>query len=82
MQPGTKVRVKSTASGSDLRFAGRKGIVIDFDPSLRWTGPRALLAPEMFVCVHFYPKSGLEKRRGSPLALLDHNNLSTLTDKT
>ena len=75
MDPGTKVKVKSTASGSDLYYAGRQGIVVVFDPSLPWKDPRALLAPEQFVCVHFVPCNKREQTQGSPMALLDAQNL-------
>lgn len=81
MTPGTRVRVVSTASGSDAHFAGREGIVKTFDPSLGWTCARALLAPEMFVCVHFLPKGKRELRWGSPMALLDESNLKRLPEK-
>ena len=80
MQYGSMVRVKSTARGSDRRFAGRKGVVIHFDPSLGWTGPRALLGCKQFVCVHLYPKSGLEKRRGGPIVMFNRDSLTPLLD--
>lgn len=79
---GDKVRVKSNASGSDQRYAGRTGIVARFDPQLPWTSPRALLAPDHFVCVHFMPRTAGEFKRGSPLDLIDENNLTAMeTDR-
>ena len=72
---GTKVHVSGVASGSDQRYAGRDGIVVAFDPLLKWRSPRALLAPDQFVCVHFLPKSRRERRDGSPLDLIAYNNL-------
>lgn len=73
---GQTVKVKSNASGSDRTYAGRRGIVVKFDHSLPWKCPRGQLAPEAFVCVHFIPKTALEMRRGSPIALLHSENLA------
>jgi hypothetical protein len=82
MQVGTRVRVKSNASGSDAYYAGRKGIVIEFDPTRRWQSPRALLAPDQFVCVHFFPKSKRDNADGSPIDLLDESNLEPISSGT
>jgi hypothetical protein len=76
MDLGTRVTVKSNASGTDKRFSGRKGIVVAFDASLPWSSPRALLAPNSFVCVHFLPVNAKERNHGSPMDLLDANNLT------
>jgi len=78
MTNGARVKVKTTATGSDQVYAGREGIVVDFDASLGWTSPRALLAPDKFICVHLVPRTGLERRRGSPVVLLDANSLQVL----
>jgi hypothetical protein len=73
---GRRVKVIATASGSDARWAGRVGVIARFDPTLPWRSPRALLAPEMWACVHFFPKSKREERNGSPMDLLDTSSLS------
>lgn len=76
MMIGTHVRVKATASSF---YNGRKGVVVEFDPSLKWSmSPRAQLCPEQCICVHFFPKSGLERRRGSPLAMMFEQELAVL----
>lgn len=75
MEVGAKVHVKGTADGSDQSYAGRKGIIVEFDPTLPWAAPRALLAPDQFVFVHFLPRTELEKRRGTPIAPIRRENL-------
>ena len=75
MKIGDQVKVKSNASGSDRKYSGRIGVVVQFDPSLPWFDPRALLAPEDFICVHFIPRNDKERRHGSPMSLLDERNL-------
>lgn len=81
MDIGKRVRVKARAGGgSDNTYAGRTGRVVAFDASLPWTGPRALLAPEQFVCVHLEPKTKLEQKRGSPMVLLSEQSLALTGD--
>jgi hypothetical protein len=75
MNIGDRVTVISAASGSDRIYTGRCGVVIPFDPALPWTCPRALLAPEQFVCVHLEPRNALERKRGSPVVLLNASSL-------
>ncbi len=81
MKVGARVKVIATVGGSDRRFAGRVGIVVEFDPSLQWTSPRALMMPEQFVCVHFLPVSKTEYRRGSPIDLIHPNNLRSAQEE-
>lgn len=77
---GTKVKVRALSGrGSDAIYSGRIGIVKDFDPSLGWGGPRALLAPEQYICVHFVPRTKTERKDGSPMALLMEESLSILS---
>lgn len=79
---GTKVRViAKTRGGSDTTYAGRRGVVVEFNPALPWIGARALLAPEQFVCVHFEPRTKLEAKRGSPMALFMEESLKVVTDE-
>lgn len=74
--PGTHVIVRAgPREGSDRDFNGRRGVVVAFDPSLKWTSPRALLAPEQNVCVHFEPKGKREREHGSPMVLIVPHNL-------
>lgn len=57
MKIGTKVRIKSAS-----QHAGRVGVVVPFDPSLKWQSPRALLCPENCIFVHLMPKGAREQR--------------------
>lgn len=59
MKAGTKVRIKSA---SQQPHAGRVGVVVPFDPSLKWESPRALLCPENCIFVHLMPKGAREQR--------------------
>jgi hypothetical protein len=81
-QIGMRVKVKATASGSDVHYAGREGVVVNFNPAYRWASPRALLCPEGFVCVHFFPISTRDRVDGSPMELLDGNNLIALASRS
>ena len=79
MKAGTWIKVKSNASGSDRRYAGREGKVVDFTEALGLTCVRAQLAPDQFVCVHFAPKTKRERETQiTPIALLDSNNLTQM----
>lgn len=75
MKIGVRVKVKANASGSDIRYVGREGVVVEFSPTHKWTSPRALLCPNSFVCVHFLPVSAKDRRQGSPIDLMDEANL-------
>lgn len=81
MKIGTKVKVKNVPDAVST-YVGREGVVVAFDPSLPWQSPRALLAPDQFICVHLYPKTKREKEYGSPLALFGKNELRVLSGST
>jgi len=78
MKIGTRVRIKSTSTSF---YHGREGVVVEFDPKLKWaSSPRAQLCPEQCICVHMIPKSARERKHGSPLAMLFPEELAVLSN--